>query len=106
MIKKILISIILVLFSYSIALGCFLPDGLNVWVVSPQGMMRGVVPGNQDVVRPDEQPTQEQMITFGNLPDVNEDFSDGVIVYDEDEQVHVLVHEGDLVGECEVLKKD
>ena len=46
------------------------------------------------------------MVKFGNLPQVADDFSDGVVVFDEDDGVYVLVHKGDLKGECEILKNE
>jgi len=61
-----------------------------------------IVFSDQVVIVMPEQPTAEQLQMFGDHPTVATDWSDGTIVYDEDDRVTVLVHRKDLSGDCEL----
>ena len=103
MIKRIILTAILVLCLAAPALGCFLPGGLGVYIFTPQGVIAAEVPMDIEVVLIQKQPSTEQLKEFSEM--VNQNWSDGVVVLDGANNVLVLVHEGNLVGECETLEE-
>ena len=105
MIKKLLLAVLIFMFSVSMAAaGCILTDGSLVYLFTPDGMVAAQVPGDQEVVLLDEQPPADILMNFGLS--IREDWSDGVAVYDKGYNVTSLVHANDLEGECEVKKME
>ena len=100
MFKKLLLSVILVLCLAVAGLACTLPNGTQVFIFTPQGMMAAIVPGDKQVEPIEEQPPAEMLKEFStNNPQVG-DWTDGVAVFDKAAGVYVLVHKGDLIP-CE-----
>lgn len=98
MFKRLIAGIMIVMFMAVGAWACILTDGSKVYVFTPDGMLAGQVPGDQEVVLLDKQPPAEILMSFGL--GIGEDWSDGVAVFDEKYNVTSLVHVEDLEGEC------
>jgi hypothetical protein len=76
---------------------CTVPGGTNVIVMLPQNMYPGVAPeGGRDVVITDEQPTAEEWKTVTDATGI--DYSDGVVTFDEEVGVLILLHEHELTN--------
>ena len=66
------------------------------------GMNRTAPSIDRPVVEVDLQPTAEMLAEFSL--NSKEDWTDGVVVLDEQHAIYLMVHRGDLVGECDVIK--
>lgn len=102
MIKKVLAIATMIIFLVAPALGCILPGGTQVYLFQSPGMQPGAPSTDQEVIVMGEQPPAEMLEGFGGMSG-DEDWSDGIAVYDEDDGLYILVHKKDLQGECEVL---
>lgn len=101
MFKKLLLAVLIFMFSVSIAVaGCIIPENTNVMMFTQGGMSRTSPTIDRPVVEALEQPTSELLVEFS--ANAGEDWTDGVTVLDEDHGIYLLVHRKDLVGECEV----
>ncbi len=98
MFKKLFLAVCLVLLSVSVALSCTVPAGTHVWVIMQQGVAPGVAPEDRDVEMVDIQPSVEALKEFSK--EVEEDYTDGVVMLDARENVYILVHKG-LLKDCE-----
>lgn len=74
--------------------GCILPANTSVFIASPQGWSTGAPTSDQVVVMVEKQPTAEELKSFSGQ--VGADWSDGVVVHDQDDGIYALVHKGDL----------
>lgn len=99
MFKKVVLVLALVLALVLPSLACTLPAGTLVFLFTPQGMLKAMVPLDQEVSVLPEQPTPDRLKFFGdNNPGIG-DWTDGIAVHDSDDNITILVHEKDL--KCE-----
>ena len=100
MFKKLLLCLVLALalivgpISGAAFASCLLPANTSVFVASPQGWFATAPNTDQEVVVVEMQPTAEELKSFSEQ--VGVDWTDGIIVHDEDDGVYVLVHKKDL----------
>jgi len=93
------------MFSVSAAVaGCIIPKGTDVMMFTQQGTSPTVPPTDRPVIESKMQPDQKILKNFSE--DIGQDWTDGVIVFDKEFVIYVLVHRGDLVGECEVSETE
>jgi hypothetical protein len=103
MLKKLFLAVLIVLFSVSVAVaGCILPAETEVMMFVDGGMNRTAPSIDRPVKEVDLQPTVEMLIEFS--ANSGEDWTDGIVVLDEQHAIYLMVHVGDLVGECDVIK--
>ena len=98
MFKKLIISLVLFMFMTASAFGCMLVKGTAAWMFVNGGVQKVYAGSDGPVVLHEKQPTAEQLQKFDAQETVNEDWSDGVVVTDENEDINLLVHKKDLVG--------
>ena len=105
MIKQLLLAALILVFSVSLAVaGCMLPKDTGVMMFTQGGMSRTTPSVDRPVVEVSEQPTAEMLAEFSN--NAKEDWTDGVVVFDKDHVLFLLVHKKDLQGECEILEME
>jgi len=105
MLKQLFLAVLIVLFSVSMAVaGCILPAETGIMMFTEGGMSRTAPAMDRPVKEADLQPTTEVLVEFS--ANSGEDWTDGVVVFDEDYVVYLMVHRGDLVGECEVIETE
>lgn len=100
MIKKILMTLVLVLFSIGIAFAlqpgntCKIADGAPGFVITEQGLGYGIAPPGLTGTITDAQYEAAQLEELSAM--AGEDWTDGVIIYVNELDMYVLVHEGAL----------
>ena len=93
------------MFSISIAVaGCIIPKGTDVMLFTRNGMSPTAPTIDRPVVESKEQPKPELLKDFSE--NAGQDWSDGVVVFDRDYVIYILVHRRDLVGECEIAENE
>lgn len=103
MFKKLFLTVLIILFSASVAIaGCILPAETGVMMFVEGGMTRSAPTIDRPVKEVDLQPTEEMLTEFS--ANSGEDWTDGVVVLDEGHALYLMVHKKDLVGECDVIK--
>ena len=103
MFKQLVLAIVIFVFSVSIAVaGCILPKDTVVMLFTQRGMSATFPPTDRPLVEIKEQPTAEMLKEFSD--GAGEDWTDGVVMFDKEFVIYVLVHKKDLVGECEVIE--
>jgi len=101
MFKQLILAIVIFVFSISIAVaGCIIPQGTAVMMFTHEGMSPTIPPMDRPVVESKKQAMPEVLKEFSD--GVGEDWTDGIIVFDKDYVIYLLIHKKDLVGECEV----
>ena len=101
MFKQLILAIVIFVFSVSIAVaGCIIPQGTDVMMFTRGGMSPTIAPIDRPVVESKEQASAELLKEFS--AGAGEDWTDGIIVFDKDYVIYLLIHKKDLVGECEV----
>ncbi len=101
MFKQLILTVLILMFSVSMAVaGCILPAETGVMMFTKGGMSRTAPQIDRPVVEVSDQPEAALLVEFS--ANANEDWTDGVVVLDEDHGIYLLVHRKDLVGECEV----
>ena len=101
MFKQLLLAVLIFMFSVSMAVaGCIIPENTGVMMFTSLGMQRTSPSMDRPVVEASDQPPAELLVEFS--ANANEDWTDGVVVLDEAHGMYLLVHNKDLVGECEV----
>jgi len=105
MFKKLLLAALIFLFSVSMAVaGCIIPKDSGVMMFFSGGLSRTSPTIDRPVKEVDKQPTAELLTRFS--ANAGEDWTDGVVVLDEGYALYLLVHRGDLVGECDIIETE
>ena len=105
MFKRLFLAVLIVLFSASMAVaGCILPQDTEVMMFVEGGMNKTAPTMDRPVKEVNFQPTEEMLADFS--ANSGEDWTDGVVVLDEDFAIYLMVHEKDLVGECDIIETE
>ena len=105
MFKQLLLTVLILMFSVSMAVaGCIVPENTDVMLFTEFGMSRTTPTTDRPVKEVSPQPEPTLLKEFSDNAD--EDWTDGVIILDEELAIYLLVHKKDIVGECEIVEVD
>jgi hypothetical protein len=103
MLNKLFLAVLIVLFSVSMAAaGCILPAQTGVMMFVEGGMQRTAPSVDRPVKEVELQPTEKMLSEFST--NSREDWTDGIVILDEDHAIYLMAHKKDLIGYCDVIR--